>query len=147
MLSFFIFRSKMLLMFGTEKFFLCERRRFMPTSSITKEFVIRSDEAAKRLIDLKPEDESKKQIKDDSFEKGKELLKSLRVSDKKSMEGVSMASRIMEEAAQEAVLNRGKEMITMKLRKGWSPERLHEEDEYPMDLILEVQKELQAEHQ
>ena len=51
----------------------------MATSSITKQFVIRSNEAAKKLIALKPENESKKQTKDDSFEKGKELLKSLRL--------------------------------------------------------------------
>ena len=51
----------------------------MATKSITKEFVIRSNEAAKRLADLKPEDPKKKQVEDDSYEKGKELLKSLRL--------------------------------------------------------------------
>ena len=62
-----------------------------------------------------------------------------------------MVSKIIEdmreEAANEAVLNRDKEMIAMKLHKGWSPERLHEEDEYPMDLILEVRNELMLEEQ
>lgn len=39
-------------------------------------------------------------------------------------------------------LSRDKEMIAKKLRKNRSPERIHEDDEYPMELILKVQKEL-----
>ena len=51
----------------------------MPTSSITKEFVIRSDEAAKRLLELKSQEKEENQNEDDSYERGKELLKSLRL--------------------------------------------------------------------
>lgn len=49
-----------------------------------------------------------------------------------------MMEDMREEVANEAVLNRDKEMITKKLRKGWSPARLREEDEYPMELIRKV---------
>ena len=60
---------------------------------------------------------------------------------KESEEGVAVVSKIMEdmqkEAANEAVLNRDKEMIVKKLRKNWSPERIHQDDEYPMELILD----------
>ena len=51
----------------------------MATKSITREFVIRDDEAARRLLELKPEPSSKKQKKDDSYDKGKELVKNLRL--------------------------------------------------------------------
>lgn len=36
-------------------------------------------------------------------------------------------------------------MIRKKLVKGWSVEQIHEYDEYPMELILEVQQELATE--
>ena len=39
---------------------------------------------------------------------------------------------------------RDREMIEKKLRKGWTPERLHEEDEYPMEQILDVQESILA---
>ena len=61
---------------------------------------------------------------------------------KESEEGVAIMCKAMEDMRNEAVLNRDKEMIARKLRKGWSPERIHEDDEYPMELILEVQKAL-----
>ena len=35
--------------------------------------------------------------------------------------------------------------LRKKLKKGWTPERIHEDDEYPLDLILEVQEEMLAE--
>ncbi len=67
---------------------------------------------------------------------------------KETEEGVAIMSREMEEmreeAAAEAALNRDKEMIARKLRRNWSPAQIHEYDEYPMELILEVQKELLA---
>ena len=50
-----------------------------PTSSITKEFVIKSDEAAKRLLDLKSPEKKEDEKEDDSYERGQELLKSLRL--------------------------------------------------------------------
>ena len=55
-----------------------------------------------------------------------------------------MVFKIMEDLQKEAVLNRDKEMIAKKLRKNWSPERIHQDDEYPMELILEVQEALLA---
>ena len=39
---------------------------------------------------------------------------------------------------------RDREMICKKLLKGWPPERIHSDDEYPMELILEVQETLPA---
>ena len=50
--------------------------------------------------------------------------------------------RAMEEMRNEAVRARDKEQISKKLRKGFSPEQIHEDDEYPMELIREVEKEL-----
>ena len=65
---------------------------------------------------------------------------------KESEEGVAVVSKIMEdmqkEAANEAVLNYQKADIAKKLKKKWSPEQICAYDEYPMDLILEVQREL-----
>ena len=49
------------------------------------------------------------------------------------------------EAMEEAVRLRDKEMIARKLSKNWSPEKIHEYDEYPLELILEVQSELASE--
>lgn len=42
----------------------------------------------------------------------------------------------------EARKARDREMIEMKHRKGRSPEWIHKEDEYPMDLIMEVQADI-----
>ena len=57
-----------------------------------------------------------------------------------------MISRALEELVNETVegviLNERKEKIAMKLRKGFTPEQLHEDDEYPIDLILQVQQEM-----
>ena len=51
-------------------------------------------------------------------------------------------SKMMDDMRNEAVLLRDKEKIAMKLRKGWSPEQICDVDEYPMELIQEVQEEL-----
>lgn len=40
---------------------------------------------------------------------------------------------------------RDREMIAKKIKKGLTPEWLHEEDEYPMELILEVKAVLEDE--
>ena len=56
----------------------------------------------------------------------------------------SYSEYVEERAAEKAREERDREMIAMKLRKGRSPEWIHEEDEYPMDLILEVQAMLGA---
>ena len=57
-----------------------------------------------------------------------------------------MVSKIIEdmreEAANEAVLNRDKEIVAMLLTQGDAPELIHEKLKMPMDLILEVQNEL-----
>ena len=55
--------------------------------------------------------------------------------------------RAMEEMRNEAVIEHDREIIARKLSKNWSPEKIHEYDEYPMDLILEVQGELASERQ
>lgn len=57
----------------------------------------------------------------------------------------SYSEYVEERAAEKAREERDREMIAMKLRKGRSPEWIHEEDEYPMDLILEVQAMLEDE--
>ena len=54
----------------------------------------------------------------------------------------NLGEMIAEEAAAAAVLKRDKEMIQKQLKKGWTPERIHEDTEYPLDLILEVQEEM-----
>ena len=54
---------------------------------------------------------------------------------------------MLEEAANEAVLNRDKEIVAMLLKQGVAPERIHEDLEMPMDLILEVRNELMLEEQ
>ena len=54
---------------------------------------------------------------------------------------------VEERAAEKAREERDREMIGMKLLKGRSPEWIHEEDEYPMELILEVQKGLELQKQ
>ena len=56
----------------------------------------------------------------------------------------SYSEYVEQRAAEKAREERDREMIAMKLRKGRSPEWIHEEDEYPMDLILEVQAMLEA---
>ncbi len=53
---------------------------------------------------------------------------------------------VEQRAAEKAREERDREMIAMKLRKGRSPEWIHEEDEYPMELILEVQRRFIEEH-
>lgn len=53
--------------------------------------------------------------------------------------------RAMEEMRNEAVMAHDREIIARKLSKNWSPEKIHEYDEYPMELILEVQNELLVE--
>ena len=57
----------------------------------------------------------------------------------------SYSEYVEERAVEKAREERDREMIAMKLRKGRSPEWIHEEDEYPMDLILEVQAMLEDE--
>ena len=47
-----------------------------------------------------------------------------------------------EDAKKEAVLQERKTMIARKLRKGFTPEKIHEDDEFPMELIQEVQSEM-----
>ena len=46
---------------------------------------------------------------------------------------------------QRAVEDHIRKAIARKLRKGRTPEWIHEEDEYPMKLILEVQSMLEDE--
>ena len=58
----------------------------------------------------------------------------------------SYSEYVEERAAEKAREERDREMIGKKLLKGRSPEWIHEEDEYPMELILEVQAELKAEY-
>lgn len=57
----------------------------------------------------------------------------------------SYSEYVEERAAEKAREERDREMIAKKLRKGRSPEWIHEEDEYPMELILEVQSMLEDE--
>ena len=52
---------------------------------------------------------------------------------------------VEQRAAEKAREERDREMIAKKLRKGRSPEWIHEEDEYPIELILEVQSMLEDE--
>ena len=56
----------------------------------------------------------------------------------------SYSEYVEERAAEKAREERDREMITMKLRKGRSPEWIHMEDEYPIELILEVQAMLEG---
>ena len=51
-------------------------------------------------------------------------------------------SKIMEEYRKEIIREYTIEQISKKLKRGFTPEKIHEDDEYPMELILEVQKEL-----
>ena len=53
-----------------------------------------------------------------------------------------MMEDMRNEAANEAVFNRDKEIIAMLLRKGDSPKQIHEKLEFPMDLIIQVQEAL-----
>ena len=53
-------------------------------------------------------------------------------------------SSYSEYVEQRAVENYIRDAIARKLRKGRTPEWIHEEDEYPMELILEVQSMLEA---
>ena len=57
----------------------------------------------------------------------------------------SYSEYVEERAAEKAREERDREMIGKKLLKGRSPEWIHEEDEYPMELILEVQSMLEDE--
>ena len=50
----------------------------MPTSPITKEFVLKDDEAAKRLLKVLTEEPTRKVEDKHAYEKGKEKLKQLR---------------------------------------------------------------------
>ena len=65
---------------------------------------------------------------------------------KETEEGIEIMCRAMEEmrteAAHAAVLEYKKESIARKLKRNFTPEQIHETDELPMELILEVQKEL-----
>ena len=54
-------------------------------------------------------------------------------------------SSYSEYVEQRAVADYMRDAIARKLRKGRSPEWIHEEDEYPIDLILEVQAMLEDE--
>ena len=55
-------------------------------------------------------------------------------------------SSYSEYVEQRAVADYMRDAIARKLRKGRSPEWIHEEDEYPMELILEVQADLESEN-
>jgi len=55
-------------------------------------------------------------------------------------------SSYSEYVEQRAVDNYIRDAIARKLRKGRTPEWIHEEDEYPMELILEVQADLESEN-
>ena len=66
---------------------------------------------------------------------------------KNDPEGRSIMCKAMEDMRNDAVLEEQKNRIAMKLRKGKDPKEIHEDDEYPMELILSVQKELLAEVQ
>lgn len=50
----------------------------------------------------------------------------------------SYSEYVEQRAAEKAREERDREMIAMKLRKGRTPEWIHEEDEYPMELIMDV---------
>lgn len=63
---------------------------------------------------------------------------------KETEEGVAIMCKVMEEMREETILMRDKEMIAKKLKKNWTPEKIHEDDEYPMELIMEVQAELMS---
>ena len=53
-------------------------------------------------------------------------------------------SSYSEYVEQRAVADYMRDAIARKLRKGRSPEWIHEEDEYPVELILEVQAMLEG---
>ena len=57
----------------------------------------------------------------------------------------SYSEYVEQRAAEKAREERDREMIAKKLRKGRSPEWIHEEDEYPIELIVEVQSMLEDE--
>ena len=61
---------------------------------------------------------------------------------KESEEGVAIMCKMMEDMRNEAVLNRDKEIISMLLSKGDTPEEIHNKLEFPMDLINQVQEAL-----
>ena len=50
--------------------------------------------------------------------------------------------KMMEDSRNEAISKSGQRNDCKKASKNRSPERIHEDDEYPMELILKVQKEL-----
>ena len=50
--------------------------------------------------------------------------------------------RAFEEIREKAIREYIKEQICKKLKRGFTPEEIHEYDEYPMDLILEVRAEI-----
>lgn len=52
---------------------------------------------------------------------------------------------VEQRAAEKAREERDREMIGMKLRKGRTPAWIHEEDEYPMELIMDVKALLEEE--
>ena len=52
---------------------------------------------------------------------------------------------VEQRAAEKAREERDREMIAMKLRKGRTPAWIHEEDEYPMELIMDVKALLEEE--
>ena len=54
----------------------------------------------------------------------------------------NLSELIYEEAYKKAYEKRDREMIEKKLRKGWTPEKIYEDDEYPMELIKQVQEEM-----
>lgn len=59
---------------------------------------------------------------------------------------MTYADWIEEQARERGRKARDREMIERKLRKGQTPEWIHEEDEYPMELILEVEAMLEDEN-
>ena len=63
--------------------------------------------------------------------------------DDKGRRKMSSYSEYVEQRAVEDYI---RDAIARKLRKGRSPEWIHEEDEYPMELILEVQADLESEN-
>lgn len=47
-----------------------------------------------------------------------------------------------DQISKEALLQREKAIIASRFRKGWSPERIYQEMSFPMEQILEVQKDV-----
>ena len=58
------------------------------------------------------------------------------------VKAMTYADWLEADAHLEGRMDRDREMITKKLLKGQTPEWIHEEDDYPMELILEVQAKL-----